>query len=487
MPKLYFTDLSSLSKTANLNGRTPALSPEERAAATSLGLVEGMPFILGEDGGYDHQINRFFRACPTLGVRSMNSLRAYARDILVWMRFLRERRDGKTVWAAGREDIVAFHEARRLSDPPFRISANSWNRAVAALDKLYRWALEERMISALPFVYRQAWAPPSHRVSEQSGATNTARERGARKGDTRFLDLEHFKVFRDVGLRGRLPDGSEDPAWRGRNGARNALFAELLITTGLRLQEASSLMLTELPDMAAIHSITAKSVTFRLASATAKGGKGRDIRLPVRLITDLRTMAEIERNISLGRSLRKGTVPKDNCEIVVTGYEHRALRISPLERPARVAVDQLTITDRSRLVDAGTGAPLALWLTEDGRPMSMAAWEAIFQRAGARCRALGFSDMHVMPHMLRHSFAIHMLNLLLREQIGWVTGEAARPFGSAWRRVIGDPLLKLQRLMGHARIESTYIYLDHLAEAQEIVDAAVDAFDFGLVAQEGHR
>jgi hypothetical protein len=64
-----------------------------------------------------------------------------------------------------------------------------------------------------------------------------------------------------------------------------------------------------------------------------------------------------------------------------------------------------------------------------------------------------------------------------------VTGEADRPFGAAWRRVIGDPLLKLQRLMGHARIESTYIYLVHLAEAQEIVDAAVDAFDLGIASK----
>ena len=62
MPKLYFTDLSSLSKTANLNGLSLALSPEERIAASHLGLVEGMPFILGDDGSYDHQINRFFRA-----------------------------------------------------------------------------------------------------------------------------------------------------------------------------------------------------------------------------------------------------------------------------------------------------------------------------------------------------------------------------------------------------------------------------------------
>ncbi|MGC5209495.1 site-specific integrase, partial [Escherichia coli] len=88
-------------------------------------------------------LNRFFRACPTMGVRSLNSLRSYARDILVWLRFLAERRGGKSVWAADREDVAAYHEARRLSVPPHRISAASWNRCVAALDKLYRWAVEE--------------------------------------------------------------------------------------------------------------------------------------------------------------------------------------------------------------------------------------------------------------------------------------------------------------------------------------------------------
>ena len=56
---------------------------------------------------------------------------------------------------------------------------------------------------------------------------------------------------------------------------------------------------------------------------------------------------------------------------------------------------------------------------------------------------------------------------------------------SRWSFRSGSPItLRHAGPKGHARIESTYIYLDHLAEAQEIVDAAVGAFDLGLAAKE---
>jgi site-specific recombinase XerD len=473
LPQLFFTDLSALRRSVTADGVTHELSAEEITAADSIGLVEGMPFILGRDGSYDHHLNRFLRSCPTMGVRSLNSLRAYARDIVVWMRFLDERRDGKSLWSADRDDIAAFHEVRRLSEPPFRISASSWNRMIAALDKFYRWAVDEKIIAAVPFTYRQLWSRASTSGAVMAVAVNCAKESGARNGDMRFLDLPRYLVFREVGLRGRLPDGQEDPTWRGRNGERNALFAELVITTGLRLQEASSLLLNELPAPDTRPDPAARSLAFRLAAATAKGSRGRDIRMPVRLIRQLQDYARIERENALGRARRRGRIHRMDRSIPVAGHEHCALRLIDGDRTVRASVDQLTPSERTRLVEAKTGAPLALWLTEDGRPMPMASWEAVFMRASERCRRFGFKDMDVTPHMLRHSFAVHMLTLLLREQIGWVISERSRHLGSAYRRMIGDPLLKLQRLMGHRRIESTYIYLDHLADSQEIVDAAV--------------
>lgn len=469
-----------------IDGVVHALSTAEIEAAESSGLVDGIPFILGADGRYDHHLNRFFRACPTIGVRSMNSLRAYARDILVWLRFLAERRDGKSLWLADRDDIAAFHEARRLSPPPHRVSASSWNRSVAALDKFYRWAVDEKLIAIVPFTYRQFWARSARSGLVQTVSANCAREPAGRRGDMRFLDLSRYLLFRDVGLRGRLPDGREDPTWRGRNGERNALFAELLITTGLRLQEGSSLLATELPAQDGVYDPSVRTISFRLAAATAKGGKGRDIRLPLRLVKQLYDYVDLERANALIRYAVRNGVGRIERPIAVTVHGRRSLVIGDGGETRRLNADVLTPSERMRLVHAGALTPLSLWLTEGGLPMPVAAWEAVFSRASARCRRFGIA-LDVTPHMLRHSFAVHMLTLLLREQIGWVLDGRGDRVSPAWRRLIGDPLLKLQRLMGHSRIESTYIYLDHLEESQELIDAAVDQWGLDLAACEAAR
>lgn len=409
MPQLYFTDLGALRRPAIVDGVTHELSEEVIAGAESSGLVDGMPFILGHDGSYDHDLNRFFRACPTMGVRSLNSLRAYARDIVVWLRFLAERRDGKSVWSVDRDDIAAFHEARRLSPPPHRISASSWNRAVAALDKLYRWAVEEKLIAKAPFTYRQAWTRALD-GSAISVAANMARETAARNGDMRFVSLDRYLLFRDVGLRGRLPDGREDATWRGRNGERNALFAELLVTTGLRLQEASHLLTVELP--APDRHQGQRSVPFRLAAATAKGSKAREVRLPARLLERLRDYADVERVNALARWRERRSWMRIDAPMMVTGHDRQSLHLDH----GRVRFDRLNPGERGRLLHEQGKEPLALWLTEGGLPMPMTSWQAVFRRASARCRGFGI-NIEVTPHMLRHSFAVHMLTLLLREQV----------------------------------------------------------------------
>ncbi|MCT4475458.1 tyrosine-type recombinase/integrase [Bosea spartocytisi] len=414
-----------------MNTAPGALDTAERA-----GLIDDMPFILMDDGSYDLDLNRFFRACPAMGARSPNTWRSYARDILVWARFLHERRGGKTVWQADRHDVLAFHRARRLSDAAYRISASSWNRCVAALDKLYRWAVEEEIITTSPFGYGVALRRASGRRAMVAVTTNRARERAARRHDTRYIDLGRYLLFRDVGLRGRLPDGSEDPAWRGRNGERNALFAELLVTTGLRLTEAGSLLLTELPRLTEAGS---RSAPFDLAGPIAKGGRPRRIPIPRRVLRMIADYIDFERTISASRSEPALSDP---------------LWLMPVDRKVRddagkrVRVDRLTPRERRRVL---IGAPATaqhavLWLTECGQPVPPATWEAAFRRACVRCRRFGI-EIDVTPHTLRHTFAGNMLSMLIREQIGSVFDPQDR-HGAAYRRILSDPLQKRQHLLG---------------------------------------
>jgi site-specific recombinase XerD len=469
MPQLYFTDLAALRRPAIVDGVTHELPAETIAAVEATGLSDGMPFILDNCGGYDLDLNRFFRACPTMGVRSSNSLRAYARDLLVWMRFLSERRENKPIWQANREDVAAYHAARRRSAPVHRISAASWNRAVAALEKFYVWAVEEELIPASPFGSSTTW----RRVRGGRFApvrTVRAREAGARRGDLRFVGLDHFLSFRDVGLRGWQLDGCEDAAWSGRHGERNALFAELLVTTGLRLEEAASLLIVELPVADRIRPAP-RSFPFRLPASIAKGGRSREIRLPARLLHRLADYVAIERANALTnfRDVDSGSI------VVADGPTRGAIGLIDVTGQVRsVRLDVLSPTERRRLVTP-SGKPMILWLTEAGRPMTSPAWAAVFRRASTRCRTLGI-DIDVTPHALRHTFAVHMLSMLIREQIGAVLADGApdEPGSAAYRRMIGDPLQKLQRLLGHASIASTYIYLDSLEESRALVEAAAE-------------
>ena len=220
---------------------------QERRSAD--GLDAHVPIILRDGSLYNADLDRFFLDLPLNGVRSPHSLRAYGYDVMLWVRFLEEA-CGKSVWNAARSDVAAFHRARRREDAGARISAASWNRSVAALEKLYRWAELENLVASSPFTHRDVWRRGHSAYRARVVARNDAYERAAKRSDVRFVSLEDYRVFRDVGLRGLTSDGAERRGARDRNGARNALFAELLVMTGLRLEEASFLLALEFAGLA---------------------------------------------------------------------------------------------------------------------------------------------------------------------------------------------------------------------------------------------
>ncbi|MGW5263607.1 site-specific tyrosine recombinase XerD [Microbispora sp. NPDC004025] len=102
-------------------------------------------------------------------------------------------------------------------------------------------------------------------------------------------------------------------------------------------------------------------------------------------------------------------------------------RIVPLGRFARQALDAYLVRARPRLAAHGRGTPALFLNARGGRLTRQGAWE-VLQAAAERAGLSGVS-----PHMLRHSFATHLLD------------------GGADVRVV-------QELLGHASVTTTQVY-----------------------------
>ena len=113
--------------------------------------------------------------------------------------------------------------------------------------------------------------------------------------------------------------------------------------------------------------------------------------------------------------------------VKVTGKGDKQ-RLVPYGRPAERAVTAYTMQCRPRLVRIDARDKGRLFLSRTGRPLERVAVWQIVKRNAAKA---GLDHIH--PHMLRHTFATHLLS------------------GGADLRVV-------QELLGHANINTTQVY-----------------------------
>ncbi|MBT2899325.1 tyrosine-type recombinase/integrase [Streptomyces sp. McG3] len=460
-------------RTAGHLAAVPGMDFDARRVLQRAGVTEGQRFILGPDGAYDVQLNRFFRELPEWGVRSENGISGYSSDIMLVCRFLHEARGGKSIWEIDGEDLRAYKHARlEALDPDDRIKETTWARTIAALDKWVRWSLDAQLLSREPFRYidktvMTSQGPKQMRVNAESLP-------GPGRVPITFLSYEDYLLWRDVGLRGFLPDGTRDPKWRGRNRDRNALFADLLVCTGMRLGEASCLLVPELPPLAQGRG------DFHLSRAITKRHVARTVFSRRRVLRELHHYLGFERDELVQRHQATGVYAEWEQPWLVRRANRQALVVEGQRKAWPHS--EIGMEDRLRLLSVnGRGlpsGPLWLWLGEDGRPLKSSTWQSAFRRANERCAAFGI-DFDVHPHTLRHTFAVYMLGLLLRQTIRAMGMSEDRRFTLAQikRMLIGNPMRKLQLLLGHAHEQTVYQYLDVLDEAQEIVLAALAEWD----------
>ncbi len=104
-------------------------------------------------------------------------------------------------------------------------------------------------------------------------------------------------------------------------------------------------------------------------------------------------------------------------------------RLVPVGRHALAALDSYLVRSRPVLASAGASVPPAIFLNQRGRRLSRQSAWLILQDAA---KGAGITA-HVSPHVMRHSFATHLLD------------------GGADVRVV-------QELLGHSSVATTQIY-----------------------------
>jgi site-specific recombinase XerD len=455
LTSVFFIEAEALGRWDRV-GTVPAA---ERWLA-DLGLPHGMPFVLREDGLPDRVANRWLASLPTYGCRSPSTWKAYALNWAEWARFLLVR--GVAPLAASGEDVAAFYSAQRLERSGASVARATWNRKVAALENFYRWAIDRGLTKSSPFAYREVWARGDGAV--RSMRRNLAKERAGRPHATlRWLESDRLALFLSVGLGGLLPDGSEDPTFTGRNTARNRAFGELLAASGLRAQEASLLLVHELP---AAGGPRDRLVALDVPAAVAKGG------VPRRTIVSTAALRMIDSYMRLERPTGdRAWLPAGALQVRDASADGGRVG----ERLVRWAT--LDVHARGRLVK--DGAALTWPLSAGGGPML--DWSGVFARATERCRAFEPGFPRVTPHTLRHTFAVHTLRRLVSQTVRRVREHEHDPaldvLAGYWR--VHDPLLALRDLLGHASITTTQVYLHAidptrlLASVDEELEASV--------------
>lgn len=411
----------------------------EREAA--LGIRPGQPFLLMADGRPDIEVLEFFRS-PAFQALATGSQASYAQDIQLFFSFLSIQ---EIDWRAATIEHLADYEfwRRRDAKNPGRVGAATFSRDLAAIKKFYAWQQWRGNIATSPTAMRSS--------SGEGWAHTNLKPSAVRSVRLKWLTPRAYRRWRDVGLGGYCADGLRDATWRGRNDGRNLAFAEALWSSGLRLREAGTLVLGEIPNVDS-HVRYAKA---RVGQAVAKG-RGRDFWISTVAIKNIDNYVISTRAAAVRRARREGRYDAlTDIKIVDTIDKHRRVHFTTGDgSKGTVPLDGLDANDRLNLYVTTDGGlePWMIWLSEAGLPMPYRTWEAIFSTANKRCQTLGV-DIHCHPHMLRHSFALRMLVTLIyaHERKMGITPAERREY----RHIFGDPWVLVQTLLGHASLETT--------------------------------
>lgn len=412
-----------------------------------------IPYVLDDDFQPVEEINSWLRSLPRRGSYSPRTWSGYADDVLAWCKFIASRELGVFDPVDTLESALAEYRELRLYGGPgaeFNVlGATAWNRAVAALENFYSWALEAGRVDAKPFRYRQVRLPQGV-LANGFAKKNLAKARpGSILATLKYLAPDYADLFVDVGLGGNLPSGDPDLTFRGRLAVRNRAAGSLVRASGLRRQEFSNLLVWEVPEL--LDAFSDYRALF-VSPTIAKGARARATWISADALKAVHTYKDVERDTAVSNSRWMPERP-----LIVNEPDSQGAVIAG----RRVAWSKLTISQRRRLVTPEGGSGL-LFVAGSGAPVAENNWRYTFDTAAERCRTFVSDFPDVSPHMLRHTFAMETLRTLTRkalsraELLARVSGEDPLLIAILRRN---DPLLILRDFLGHTYLKTTEAYL----------------------------
>ncbi len=443
--------------------------------------------LIFEDAGVPRPsvaVNRWLRELPVSGAAAPGTWAKYARALRDWMTFLL----GLGIAIFDTRDqlkrALGAYAAHRAGGPvEARWAASTWNQNICVLSVFYQWAVAEGHASAVPFTYAQALSRYGDQV--RLVQANLARRRTPKPHVTiKYLEADFAALFLNA-LAGLTPEGTPDAGYRGRELARNAAMAGLVLATGLRRREFTFLLVFEVPSAPPAGHPSGLPVLFGVPAVLAKGGKYRTTWIDAATLHAVHGYIALDRAASVACSGWSPPV-RSGEPLLVTDPGPDGGRVNG----SKVKWASLSAGERLRLVAPGGGSCL-LAVRAGGGPFT--AWESVFTRTSKRIRARfepRFPLVH--PHRLRHSMAMATLERLVggfyaqAAQLtaatgsGSGTGTGAGPDAAlALYLAKADPLMVLRDLLGHSSALTTEAYLRRLdmtriyAEAYE--QAAIGA------------
>lgn len=395
------------------------------------------------------------------GAVSRTTIRDYGYDAKVFAEFLEQR--GVDVATATQDDLVAYRE-HRMKAAIRPVSPSTWHRNMVVVRGIFSFMTQTGLRDSQPWI--------------QVGRRTVLDVPIYQEMDVRALTQEQWFAFRDIGLGGETPLGVVDRGWRGTHPVRNSTAAGIALATGMRLAEWRTLLNCELPSAE-----TAPDGAALVLRACAKGGKLRRVFVPGEALQAVDLYRRTERR-RIVRATRKALAQRRHTLAVVHSIDEGTGKITfdlaghqKVMQIAEIPAD----VRRTLVVETEGGLESAsLFIGRTGLPPKQRSWLAAFELANTRIASFGSNvpamPRAITPHDLRHTFAVVLLRQLMSLASQRERDRSHIGAGTLTEHMAVNPLLTVQRLLGHSSPATTMVYLRHVEDTDALVQELFESW-----------